>query len=282
MGCAKEASGALAEYCVVPETNVVLMPESLSFIDAASLPVATITVLQALSKGFKEEKVKLPKEEPKEISETTKDTKTPETAETPEGEDPEEEKDEEPNKKETSESIGLKEPRILIVASVSVGNAAVQIAKNLYKAHVVALCRKDRMEFVKGLGADEVYENCENLESIKGEFDVILDTVQSDAKRFEKYLKKGRFVTTTYQTGIVAKVRTMMRRNYISCVVKDREEDLKEMVRMITTGELKPFVEKVFPLEESIEAFQSSTENVANGKMVISVTGVKGTSPQSL
>ncbi len=52
-GCGKSglATGAFAEYVRVPERNLALMPPSLSFAEAAALPMAAVTALQALRDG---------------------------------------------------------------------------------------------------------------------------------------------------------------------------------------------------------------------------------------
>jgi len=47
--------GAMAEYCVADTSNVVLKPENLSFEEAASIPLVSLTALQVLkSSGLKE------------------------------------------------------------------------------------------------------------------------------------------------------------------------------------------------------------------------------------
>tara|TARA_B100000035_G_C20978632_1_gene544371 strand:- start:110 stop:1213 length:1104 start_codon:yes stop_codon:yes gene_type:complete len=47
--------GAMAEYCVVNSSNLVLMPENLTFVEAASIPLVGMTSLQVLNNlGLKE------------------------------------------------------------------------------------------------------------------------------------------------------------------------------------------------------------------------------------
>jgi NADPH:quinone reductase-like Zn-dependent oxidoreductase len=148
--------------------------------------------------------------------------------------------------------------RVMIYgASGAVGTFSVQLAKH-FGAEVTGVCSTTNLNMVKSIGGDRV------LDYTKGDFtqsneryDVILDAVDKlQSSRGRKLLKK----TGTYLN-----------------VGKDSDEkistdDLLYLKELVEGGEIRSVIDRVYPLEQIVEAHRYVDKGHKKGNVVITVT----------
>ena len=159
--------------------------------------------------------------------------------------------------------------RVLIHgASGSVGNFAVQLAHRR-GAHVTGTASAANIDFVRGLGADQVIDyRAERFEDVVRDVDVVFDTVGGDTlERSWGVLKPGGKLITV--AASVERTSDAREREAFFIVRPDREQ-LNEIGRLIDAGQLRPVVDRVFPLAEARQAYQHKP---VRGKVVLCVVG---------
>ncbi len=167
--------------------------------------------------------------------------------------------------------------RVLIVgASGSIGTYAVQLAKHL-GAHVTGVCSTRNVGLVTELGADAVIDYTQE-DFAKGahKYDVVFDTVGKSSWRACKRIltRTGCYVPTT---GLVnmslralwtslrpgPKVKTGMSVQKNDALVFLRE--------LIEAGKLRIIVDRVYPLEEIVEAHRYVDSGRKRGNVVVTL-----------
>lgn len=144
-------------------------------------------------------------------------------------------------------------------ASGTTGTNAIQYAKFL-GAHVTAVCSGRNFDLVKSLGADEVidYTIQDSFES-GTKFDFVLDAVGT--------AKKSKLKTASKEAlkpdGIYASID-----NGNMLLESERLDQITELVE---SGYLKPFLDKIYPLEEIVDAHRYVEEGHKRGGVAISI-----------
>ncbi|MFH8410192.1 NAD(P)-dependent alcohol dehydrogenase [Streptomyces sp. NPDC018019] len=162
--------------------------------------------------------------------------------------------------------------------SGGVGSVAVQIGK-LFGAYVVALAGARNLDFVRGLGADEVWDYRTTARSALGRFDVILDTVGTQQSGFRRLLAPGgRMVAVTIDfdkplAGLAAILASTVhgtgRIRFFSG--NPDTELLTEITRYAERGALVPVVDTVHPLDRIADAHRALEAGGVRGKHVIQI-----------
>lgn len=152
-----------------------------------------------------------------------------------------------------------------------IGSIAIQLAKYL-GAYVATTISTNDMEFAKSLGADEVidYKSQDFTEIIK-DFDAVFDTVGGETtdKSF-KVLKKGGVLVSMVGTPN-EKLAKQHRVTAIGQSTHTDREHLSRLAELVDLGVIKPQVDKVFPLEQSKEAFNHLEKDSPRGKVVLKI-----------
>jgi len=151
-------------------------------------------------------------------------------------------------------------------AAGAVGVFAVQLAR-WRGAIVIGTASAHNAAFVRSLGAEEVIDyRAVRFEEIAREIDVVFDTVGGDTlDRSWGVLKPGgRLVTIAASVEGTSDPRE---REAFFIMRPDREQ-LNEIARLIDTGQLRPVVDRVFPLSLARQAFE---HKAARGKAVLNV-----------
>ena len=226
-------TGTWAEYATGTERSLVSKPARLSFVEAGAIGVAALTALQGLR------------------------------------------------------DHGHVQPgqRVLIYgAGGGVGTFAVQIAKAL-EAHVTAVTGPRNMDLVRPLGADALVDYTKEDVAKRGErYDVLLDVGATrplrDLRRM--LVPRGTLVCAGAAKrggwlGILARLLAMLfrarvlRQRVVFYVASVRREDLAYLKELIEAGQLRPVIDRTYPLEEGREAVRYAMSGQARAKVVITV-----------
>ncbi|MFJ8824990.1 NAD(P)-dependent alcohol dehydrogenase [Streptomyces sp. NPDC102467] len=178
------------------------------------------------------------------------------------------------------DKAGLRAGERLLVrgAAGGVGNAAVQLGR-AYGAEVTALARATNLDFVRGLGAHKAVDHRAVPSGELGRFDVVLDTVGTDLRSFRRLLNPGgRMVTIAFDpTRPAASLGYLMasavhgrgRVRFFSG--NPKREELDDLARHVVEGKLRPAVDTVFPLQETVAAHRALEAGGVQGKFVVKV-----------
>lgn len=172
------------------------------------------------------------------------------------------------------ETGGLtKGKRVLIHAGAGgVGHFAVQLAYNA-GAYVIATASAENMDFVTGLGADEVIDyKSTPFESQTGQIDLVFDTVGGDTtERSLQVLKPGGLLVSIAQMPDPEKAAAAGVRAQFSG--SRSIQAMREVHKLLDKGLIKPYVRKVFqPLSAAAAAQEYSQHGgPGRGKIVLKI-----------
>jgi NADPH:quinone reductase-like Zn-dependent oxidoreductase len=142
-------------------------------------------------------------------------------------------------------------------ASGSIGTYAVQLAR-YYGADVTGVCSTTNIELVKSLGASQVIDYTrEDFQKTDQVYDVILDAVGKSPSLLKKgWLKKnGVFLSVMGSANLMA-------------------GDLDSIKELVEAGKIKPVIDRVYPLEQIVEAHRYVENGHKKGNVVITLEGL--------
>lgn len=172
-------------------------------------------------------------------------------------------------------------------ASGGVGTLAIQIAKVL-GGRVTAVSSYRNEEWCRSLGADVTlaYDRTE-LRDTPQRFDVFFDVFGNYRYRQVAPLLKGRgrYITTVPKAAILRE----QLQNWFRCkkaklvIVQSKTPDIRWLADRVAAGQIRPVVDRVYPLEEIRDAQRYIETKRARGKVVLrivdeSASSVTGTS----
>ena len=167
--------------------------------------------------------------------------------------------------------------KVLVVgASGGVGSSAVQIAKH-FGAEVTGVTSTTNVELVRSIGADRVIDYTREDFAKTGEtYDIIFDTTgTAPYARVADALKAGgRLVvvlgTLATMLGIGRPPKSSGKR-VIAEVVSITPDHMHYLAQMAASGELKPVIDRVYPLEHAAEAHAYVDTGRKRGSVVLTV-----------
>ncbi len=223
--------GGLAEYVVVPAVNLIPKPGNLSFEEAASIPLVFVTAWHMLT-----DRARL----------------------------------------QRGETV------LVNAAGAGVGSAAIQIARLNGAGRVIASAGSDaKLDKARELGADDVVnyttskldEEVRKLTGGRG-VDVVVEHVGGEI--FEASVRAlgpdGRLVTcgaTAAQTATINVTRFFFGHQMILGSFMGRKEELLQAMPFIASGQLRPVVDRVYPLSEIRAAVSRMLNREQFGKIVL-------------
>jgi NADPH:quinone reductase-like Zn-dependent oxidoreductase len=161
-------------------------------------------------------------------------------------------------------------------ASGGVGTFAVQIAKAL-GAEVTGVCSTRNVDMVQSIGADHVIDYTKEDFTRSGQrYDLILDNVGNHS--FADYRRalapEGTHLPNTGHGGMSYVIKAyvhsaFMRQHARPFLSVPNAKDLLYIKDLIEAGEVKPVIDKTYPMSETRQAFQYLEEEHARGKVVI-------------
>lgn len=156
-------------------------------------------------------------------------------------------------------------------ASGSVGTASIQLA-NYLGADVTGICSTTNIELVKSLGANRVIDySKENIEKTEDVYDVILDTVGNFPLSRCKHLLKNQGKLISINADLLTNLYAIFKKNLISGVAQESKEQIEFLKKLALTGNLKPVIDRVYPLEEIVEAHSYVDKGHKKGNVVIAI-----------
>ena len=171
---------------------------------------------------------------------------------------------------------------LVLSASAGVGTAAIQVAKNIIGARVIATTSTaEKVAKALELGADEVInyneeDITERAKALTGGtgVDAVVDHVGADffPKAFGSLRPGGRYGICGATTGLRTELHLGLlfsRQVEVHGVFMGTKEDMREIVAMLNRGAIRPVVDRTFPLQEAAAAHRAMEETNFFGKLVL-------------
>lgn len=163
---------------------------------------------------------------------------------------------------------------LIIGAGGSIGTWGVQLGK-YWGAEVTVVDHPEKLEMLKSIGADHVIDYTKEDFSMQGKrYDVIFDMVYRSS--FSKC------INTLKETGCYLMANPGPRRMLISnwiewtsrkkvkfAFARENEKDLSYLAELIAGGKIKPVIDRIYPLENVIEAHRYVEQSLKKGSVVI-------------
>jgi NADPH:quinone reductase-like Zn-dependent oxidoreductase len=166
-------------------------------------------------------------------------------------------------------------------ASGNVGPFAVQIAKHL-GAVVTGVCRTEKMDMVRALGADHVIDYTTEDYRLNGErYDLIVDiAARGDVPGIRRSLKPGggyvaiggtgRGYLEAATLGSLVTLATDKRMGMLMWRVND-SRDMADLAAMLGSGAIRPVIDRTCPLTDVADAIRYVESGDARGKVVLTL-----------
>jgi NADPH:quinone reductase-like Zn-dependent oxidoreductase len=230
-------NGSFAELTRAKSSRLARKPESLTFEQAASIPIAGGTALHALV---------------------------------------------------THGTVKAGERVFIVGAGGGVGSFAVQLAKAL-GAEVTGVCSGAKADFVRALGADHVVDYMrEDVTTLAARYDLVVQLAGDQSLFALRRLltPHGRLVLAGGGAGreggggmpsmlggfVLSRLLTRFTdRPAKMFIANTSREHLETLLGFVERGELTPFVERVYPLEQVADALTEIESGHARGKLVVAV-----------
>lgn len=165
-------------------------------------------------------------------------------------------------------------------AGGSTGSFAVQLAR-LAGAEVTAVDHTGKLDFLRSLGADQVIDYTrQDFTKMGVQYDLILDVIaHRSAFSYGQALKPngtvfvvGGSVATLFQIVLLGPwIKKRTGKNIRLLMVPQNREDLMAITELITAGQVRTVIDRVYPLSETPEAMRYVASGEARGKVVIRV-----------
>ncbi len=222
--------GAFAEYVCANEADLVLKPDSMTYEQAAALPVSALTALQGLRHG----------------------------------------------------EIKAGQRVLVNGASGGVGTFAVQIAKS-FDTEVTGVCSTAKLAITRSLGADHVIDYTQEDFTQNGQpYDLIFCAVGNrSVMAYARALRPaGRCVVVGFTTMLhlfhvmlLGRLMSMGGDKKIGILgtAQPNQEDLEFLKGLVESGQVTPFIDRLYPLAEVPDAIRYVEAGRARGKVVINV-----------
>lgn len=225
--------GTFAEYAVASQDKLARKPANLSFEEAAVVPISAATAWQALTEAGRIESGQ----------------------------------------------------RVLVTgASGGVGSYAVQLAKAL-GADVTGVASTAKLDLVRALGADNVIDYTRNdYADGSHQYDLILDIAGNPSlRRLRRSLAPGGTAVLvggedggSLTGGMNRTVRALALSPFVSqrfatFINDERASHLELLTELIEAGDVKPTIDRTYPLDRVPEAMRHLATGQVRGKVAISV-----------
>lgn len=145
-------------------------------------------------------------------------------------------------------------------ASGAVGTNAVQLARNLLGAEVTGVCSTSNLELVKLLGASRVIDYTHEDFTQQGKiYDVVFDAVAKiPSAQARKALKPSGKYVNVHRDAHAKRDTTPL-------------QELLRLKELLEANRFKPVIDRVYPLEQIVEAHRYVDQGHKKGNVVLTV-----------
>ncbi len=161
-------------------------------------------------------------------------------------------------------------------ASGALGTMAVQLAKN-YGAEITAVCSTANVELMKSLGADHVIDYTQEDFTRNGKkYDVVFDTIGKSSlrKALKSLSDNGHLLLASAGIGtmIGGSIKSIfIKKKIVSGVIKETVKDMNFFKQLIEKGSLKAVIDRIYPLEQIVEAHAYVDKGHKKGNVIIAI-----------
>ncbi len=163
-------------------------------------------------------------------------------------------------------------------ATGAIGSAAVQLVKHLGAA-VTAVCATQHVELVKSLGAERVIDYTrEDFTQLNETFDVIFDAVgKSTFSKCKPLLtEQGIYMSTELgpnsENPFLALLTSFGKgKKVLFPIPTITQADIEFLKSLYESGEYKPVIDRVYPLEEIVDAYRYVETGMKTGNVGVKV-----------
>ena len=162
-------------------------------------------------------------------------------------------------------------------AGGGVGTIAIQLCK-LWGAHVTAVDHASKLERLKALGADVVYDYTKtNYTQTGAEYDFILDSVadQTVHSYFKSLKPGGRLEVIGGKPRLLIKVALSTFRSpqskRVGILAHRANDGLETLTELVLEGSIKPIIDSTFTLNQTPKAIQKLGDGKVFGKVIITL-----------
>lgn len=164
-------------------------------------------------------------------------------------------------------------------ATGAIGSAAVQLAKHL-GCTVTAVCATEHVDLVAGLGADRVVDyTAGDFTQDSQRYDVVLDAVGKSSWGACKKLLKPRGLYMSSELGrfaqnpLLAIATRFSQGRRVKFPVPTHDREMIEYLRdLMASGAFVPVIDRTYPLEQIVEAYEYVESGQKTGNVIITVT----------
>lgn len=173
---------------------------------------------------------------------------------------------------------------LVLSASAGVGTAAIQVAKSVVGATVIATTSSaEKATLAKGIGADHVIDYTEESVSERVKeltggrgVDVVLDHVgaQFFDDAYDSLKRGGRYGICGVTSGYVINLQLgslFTKQIQVFGVFMGPRADMAQITQMLNEERIRPVIHQVFALEQAAEAHRVMEERSFFGKLVLKV-----------
>lgn len=145
-------------------------------------------------------------------------------------------------------------------ASGAVGTNSVQLARHLFGVEVTGVCSTANLKLVRSLGADHVVDYTHEDFAQSGRiYDVVFDAVaKAPPPHARKALKPGGVYLNVHHDSHEKRGTTIL-------------QELLRLGELLEAGTFKPVIDRVYPMEEIVEAHRYVETGHKRGNVVITV-----------
>ncbi|MHB8096749.1 MAG: NAD(P)-dependent alcohol dehydrogenase [Erysipelotrichaceae bacterium] len=171
--------------------------------------------------------------------------------------------------------------RILIIgASGGVGTYMVQLAKQ-FNAHVTSVVSTHNMDQARDLGSDIVLNyKKDDITQLKETYDrIIVINGSYPLSFYQNHLKPnglnvmvGGPIKQFIKNLILCPLYSLGNKKFKVLNSKSNTSDLEEIINLVSNKKIKPIIEKVYPFDKAIEAYQEFEKGHSKGKIVTQIS----------